>query len=47
MKNLQHNNPTIGVQEFPLVDKASEDIYISNRSAFIRKGFCNFTERKY
>ena len=30
MKNLQHNNPTIGAQEFPLVDKAAEDIYIYN-----------------
>ena len=28
MKNLQINNPTIGAQEFPLVNKASEDIYI-------------------
>lgn len=28
MKNLQHNNPTLGAQEFPLVDKAAEDIYI-------------------
>lgn len=30
MKNLQHNNPTMGAQEFPLVDKAAEDIYIYN-----------------
>ena len=28
MKNLQKNNPTIGAQDYPLVDKASEDIYI-------------------
>ena len=28
MKNLQINNPTIGAQEFPLVDMAGEDIYI-------------------
>lgn len=32
MKNLQINNPTIGAQEFPLVDKAAEDIYIYDQS---------------
>lgn len=32
MKHLQKNNPTIGAQEFPLVDKASEDIYIWRRA---------------
>lgn len=28
MKNLQKNNPTIGAQEFPLVDQADQDIYM-------------------
>lgn len=28
MKNLQINNPTIGAQEFPLVDKTGIYIYI-------------------
>lgn len=28
MYYLQLNNPTIGIQEFPLVDKATDDIYI-------------------
>lgn len=28
MKNLQHNNPTIGAQSFNLADKAGEDVYI-------------------
>lgn len=31
MKNLQINNPTIGAQEFPLVDKANIYIYIYNK----------------
>ena len=36
MKNLQKNNPTIGAQEFPLVDKASKDVYIYGKE-IIRK----------
>lgn len=37
MKHLQKNNPTIGAQEFPLVDKASEDIYIYKQPEFLPK----------
>lgn len=28
MKNLQHNNPTLGAQGYNLVDKASDNVYV-------------------
>lgn len=36
MKNLQHNNPTIGAQGYNLVDKASEDVYIYKEAFMIK-----------
>lgn len=36
MKNLQHNNPTIGAQGYNLVDKASDDVYIYGEKPHIK-----------
>lgn len=48
MKNIQKNNPTIGVQEFPLVDKASKDVYIYGKE-IIRKdiSYLKFKDDNY
>lgn len=36
MKNLQLNNPTIGAQEYSLVDKASDDVYVYGAPPFYK-----------